>query len=419
MAWRIDKGILRGEIDNTERGRVTGKLWLVGWSEPIILDLQGDAWPDIAGTKLSFTNPEPRPQFIREGFRREQQGMVGDITASKKSKVYVQGPSEEVGRAYAEGRINELPAVWKNTLYIEWYDQINGRVLIESAEFQMTVSEASWELDEDDHEAQMMLNLQAMRDYLATIIRREEPKPETEAKWPEDMSEEEWEEGLQASDRLTDAAMEAAEKFADDPDAREKEAYVMGWDQVDDDEPIDRPWLDEIDLDAEDEDDEGEAWKHADDDPSSSKSFSDAFSEDESETDESAIDEFERDQHPLQKLAQDYALKATNVLEELGIEDRGEDPDHPADVFCRNAYQIMGKLAGVLNSGTHEMPRGMILATTKRCMNWADEGMAALRQLSALHPEPQAQQAFSELLQELAALREGIVQLRTNLQDES
>ena len=172
MAWRIDRGILRGEIDNTERGRVTGKLWLVGWSEPITLDLQGDAWPDIAGTKLTFTNPEPRPQFIREGFRRDQQGMVGDITASKKAKVYVQGPSEDVGRAYAEGRSNELPAVWKNTLYIEWYDQTNGRVLIESSEFQMTVSEPSWELDEDDHEAQMMINLQAMRDYLATVIQR-------------------------------------------------------------------------------------------------------------------------------------------------------------------------------------------------------------------------------------------------------
>jgi len=111
-------------------------------------------------------------------------------------------------------------------------------------------------------------------------------------------------------------------------------------------------------------------------------------------------------------------MHATDVLEGLGIEDRGENPDHPADVFCRNAYQIMGKLAGVLNSGSHAMPKGMILATTKRCMNWADEGLAALKQLSALHPEAQAQQAFSELLQELAALREGIVQLRTDLQDE-
>ena len=55
----------------------------------------------------------------------------------------------------------------------------------------MTVSEPSWELDEDDHEAQMMINLQAMRDYLATVIQREEPNPETEAKWPEEMSEEE------------------------------------------------------------------------------------------------------------------------------------------------------------------------------------------------------------------------------------
>jgi hypothetical protein len=79
----------------------------------------------------------------------------------------------------------------------------------------------------------------------------------------------------------------------------------------------------------------------------------------------------------------------------------------------------MGKLAGVLNGGSHQMPRGMILATTKRCINWADEGMSALKQLAALHPGADSQQAFEELTQELAELREGIVKLRLDMQGEA
>jgi hypothetical protein len=30
MAWRLNKAVVRGEIDNRTKGVVTGKIWLIG-----------------------------------------------------------------------------------------------------------------------------------------------------------------------------------------------------------------------------------------------------------------------------------------------------------------------------------------------------------------------------------------------------
>ena len=87
MALRLDTAVIRGEIDNTTRGNVRGKIWLVGRDEPIVLDLRGDAWRDVAGCKVTFTNPKPEAQASTACLQAKQQGFVGDITASRKVKV--------------------------------------------------------------------------------------------------------------------------------------------------------------------------------------------------------------------------------------------------------------------------------------------------------------------------------------------
>ena len=48
MAWRIDKAVVRGELDNRVRGRVTGRIWFVERAEPVVLELQGNCWRDLA-----------------------------------------------------------------------------------------------------------------------------------------------------------------------------------------------------------------------------------------------------------------------------------------------------------------------------------------------------------------------------------
>lgn len=181
MAWRFDKCVTHGEIDNTVQGRVTGKLWLLGREQPMILDLAGDAWPDLAGCRLTFVNPNPlsQPQYD-EGLSMHQTGSVGDITASMKLKKLLV-PEEEWMKALEEKRFHEVPWVLSNSLYLEWFSDRNGRVVIQTTDYKLEVSDRCWEADENDQAAQQAINDENMRAYMEDLGRmfNEEP-PEAE-----------------------------------------------------------------------------------------------------------------------------------------------------------------------------------------------------------------------------------------------
>jgi hypothetical protein len=163
--------VIRGEIDNTERGRVTGTIWLLGRDQPMTLDLAGDAWPDLAGCKMTFvnTNPLPQPEYD-EGLRMRQTGSAGDITASQKLKKLLV-PEGGWMKAIEERRFHEIPWVLSNSLYLEWYSDSNGRVVIQSTDYEITVSEKKWEADPDEQAAQQAINEANMRTYMEDLAR--------------------------------------------------------------------------------------------------------------------------------------------------------------------------------------------------------------------------------------------------------
>src|SRR6476619_4357286 len=89
MAFRIEDCIVRGEIDNRQKGIVRGKIWLEGRKDPVVLELKGNAWPDLAGCKLTFKNPGKRyVHYKLDTVEPQQKGRVGDLTASRKMRVY-------------------------------------------------------------------------------------------------------------------------------------------------------------------------------------------------------------------------------------------------------------------------------------------------------------------------------------------
>jgi hypothetical protein len=133
MAWRIDKQVIRGEIDNRTPGRVTGWLWFLGRDEPVELDLEGNAGRDVAGHRLRFSNPQPEPDDL-EGLATLQKGSVGDFTASRKVKI-PDCPIEEIGE-YSR-RDEMFPWHWGNSLYFEWFSERNGRVVIEATNYEL------------------------------------------------------------------------------------------------------------------------------------------------------------------------------------------------------------------------------------------------------------------------------------------
>lgn len=171
MAWRFDKMVIRGEIDNTVRGSVTGTLWLLGREQPMTLDLVGDAWPDLAGCKLTFENPNPVPQTqYDDGLALIQTGSVGDITASQKLKKLLV-PEEVWMKALEERRFHEVPWVLSNSLYLEWFSDRNGRIVIQTTDYVLHISERQWEPDADEQAAQQAINEENMRAFMEDAAR--------------------------------------------------------------------------------------------------------------------------------------------------------------------------------------------------------------------------------------------------------
>lgn len=163
MAWRIDEQVVRGEINNRIRGQVTVRLWLAGCDGLVALTLQGNCWRDLAGRKLEFTNPEPRPGGI-DACSIAPTGVTGDITASRKVKV-PDIPLDKIGEYYAAKK--PFPWHWGNSLYFEWFSETNGRMVIESASYELKiVGEAAWEMTEAEEAAQQKANGVALTGFL-------------------------------------------------------------------------------------------------------------------------------------------------------------------------------------------------------------------------------------------------------------
>ncbi|MCX6878630.1 MAG: hypothetical protein NTW21_33165 [Verrucomicrobia bacterium] len=405
MAWRIDQAVVRGEIDNTVEGRTTGRIWLAGVAAPLQLSLDGDCWRDLAGTRLRFDNPAPRPGPETVGLTVDQSGVIGDMTASRKCKLL--RVSDEEAQALCREQ-KEIPYEWRNTLYLEWFSECNGRVVIESSTFTLTISAHEWELDEDAEAAQKLANLNAMRDFMTLVIQRsdaEEPGAEPAG----ELDEFAWEERLKESDRLTEAYQEVLEKYLDDEDSERKEAFVMGWDGL-----LDA--LAERDEAAEDRDFDDD---DDDDDLLLGNIFDDEGDDDDFD-DEDGFDEFdddcgipfdESDSHPLQVSAQALAIRAVDLLE------RDDGPGSPSYLLITNLLQVSGKLASVLNGqgcGYHP-ETGFVLAVLKRCLNWLNEALGACQELHEATRDPAMLVGFSHLQAAAFQIRDGIVELRRNL----
>lgn len=407
MALRLDTAVIRGEIDNTTRGNVRGKIWLVGHDAPIILDLRGDAWRDVAGCRVTFTNPKPEAQANVAGLQIRQQGFVGDITASRKVKVPTVS-EEEWTTAYKEGRFAEVPTEWRNSLYLEWFSKTDGRIVVESASFDLTVSEWIWEMDAADEEAQKMANMQAMRTWLAGVILRPESAEDADADGDDgfDDSEEAWEDSLKQSDRLNDAYSEALEKYGDESFDDDRVSFVMGWDHM-----LGRDGPGSGDPD---EEEDGESWKE------SAESMPDLTAEELEEIVEEFIDDESPERHPLHKRSYELVLRLlTELKEERADNAETSEGDTALDRFIRNTMNISGKLAGAL--GTRRFRgsenRGYTLAILRRCLNWANEALAALNELMDAAAWKDRQDVLNEFRAELFALRDGMTDLRKELRE--
>ncbi|HRZ38201.1 MAG TPA: hypothetical protein P5534_17800 [Candidatus Paceibacterota bacterium] len=229
MAFRIHDSVARGEIDNRIKGVVRGRLWLEGRPEPVVLELRGNAHPDLAGCLLTFTNPQPRPRPSHiEGLAPVQRGTIGDLTASRKVRVFDIPTEEALGMI----RRNEKPPErLANALYLEWFSEANGRVVIESANYVLEISPPEWRLTPQD-EARRAQEAEAgmagfIRTLDETIQRHQLGQKDPDLEW----DEHDYERFMREADARTDKYGELLDKYGHSDEAQERIEREMGWDR--------------------------------------------------------------------------------------------------------------------------------------------------------------------------------------------
>ncbi|MFH1108390.1 MAG: hypothetical protein V1790_04215 [Planctomycetota bacterium] len=111
MAWRPNKHLLEGELDNSTPDKVTGWMTFAGLDRKVTFELDGNFHRDIRGAKIRFRGDgnadDPEAASYMEDFALKQTGKVGDITAGLPPRDY------------------------SSTPYLEWYSEENGRVVLE------------------------------------------------------------------------------------------------------------------------------------------------------------------------------------------------------------------------------------------------------------------------------------------------
>jgi hypothetical protein len=377
MAWRIHEKVTHGEIDNRHPGVVEGRIWMAGSEEPILLHLKGNCWSDLAGCFFSFRNPAAREDLLLN-LAPVQDGVVGDMTASRKVRVPTV-TSEELQELI---RTNQpIPTQLGNALYLEWFSEANGRVVLEAAHYQFEISPPEWRMTPEQEEEQRRQNQENLQEFLQNLVNQQSYLEITEGEEDEaePLDEFEWERLLRKSDQITDEYLAALEKFRDDPDCDRRVAEAMGWDWLleEGDLPEENPLYDFV------KEATGSDILHGVEDEAFLEE-EDEQDEDEEEDEEMFDDEDEG--HPLAIRARELACHLFQMTEERGLL-KSQDATLLSLLTCSNA--TAAKLAGALSaiSPDGDTDYGFVIATLKRSLTPLHQAIAAADRVADRVPE--------------------------------
>ena len=391
MALRIEDSVVRGEIDNRVKGIVRGRVWIDGRADPIIIELEGNAWPDLAGCLLTFTNPRPRdPHQHLDSLHSLQRGTIGDLTASRKVRVF-DVPMEQALEMCR--RQEKPPEHIANSVYLEWFSEANGRVVIESADYEVAISAPEWRMTPDEEQHRAKQAAAGMKGFMQRLNDAVEAHRRS-LKDPEDnWDEQDYEKFLKESDARTDKYMELLDKYGNSEEAQEKIAKEMGWDDGDAETAEERAeWVEEM----------NEVLENVQDVP-----------EPEPDPAREGIDWIRTENgdiaHPLQHRCFESVIRVHHQIKSLGLE---ETSDRDLEQFI-GEFQITGaKLAGALGNIVRGDPfpePAFTVAYLKRALDHLHKAQTGLEAVAPKGFLPPAM--LADARKELFEIREGILRL--------
>jgi len=390
MAFRIHDSVVRGEIDNRTKGVVRGKIWVEGRAEPVVLELQGNAWPDLAGCRLTFTNPRQLlPHEHLASLHSTQRGSIGDLTASRKVRVFDVPLEEALDMIH---RKEKPPEHMANSLYLEWFSEANGRVVIESADYELAISAPAWRLTPEEETRRAEQAAAGMVDFMGRLAKAVEEQQRGQKEPEQEWDEHDYEKFLKECDARTEKYAELMDKYGDSEEAEAKIAGEMGWDRSEADLENERRRIEEINSLCE---------AAADEPPPETDPHREGI--DWIRTEDGDL------RHPLQHRCFESAVKFSKQAGKLGREEFG---DKDLDQFLFEFQTTGAKLAGALNTlarGQGFRDSAFTVACLKRALDHLHKSQAGLEAVDPKHllPGPMIAEGRKELFE----IREGILAL--------
>lgn len=361
MALHLGDAVTRGFVDNREKGRVRGMLWLRGRSRPLQLDLEGDAHPDLAGRRVHFRRLDaPLALAGVPELSGVQRGRLGDLTARRPVQVPTL-PGLTAGSHPWGKRTSAVQTI--EAFYLEWFMPSHRRVVVEMLDFSMRRSRPVWTPTEADERKRAQAVEAAWRRYLAEwdafIARLDRSVKDPEEAW----DEYDYERFLKVCEARSEKYNELVERYGDSPEARARIARDMGWE-------IDETLLEE-DLDEEDVlgPEEAELFG-SQPDPDPAREGVDWVRTPDGEI-----------CHPLEVRWAELLQRVEGALQQhLG---RAEFSAHPEAIALLAQFRLTGsRLTGALRGvawGETELEAGLVVACLKRALHGLHETHRCLR----------------------------------------
>ncbi len=385
MAWRLGKSIVKGEIDNRIKGRISGRLWLLGRDEAVELSLTGNCLRDVAGCKLSFDNPHPQ-MGENVHLHGMQGGVAGEMTASRKIRV-LDVSLKQANEMRLAGKA--VPEHRGNCLHLEWFSRRDGRVVIEASHFRLIISEPYWSMSKHEEGRQVDANHRALESWLGRHNLKPARLPDQDR--GESMDEFAWERHLREADARADRFSRLLEQYMDEPDRDRIIAREMGW-----------IWLEEA-MDQ-------ESRSHGRlVDPMNPADLPEAQPNPLTEGVDWILNAEGRVVHPLVDLTHALSMGLWHYCQDHGL--LGQDGDADLHDMLFETQTLGIKLAGALNGLAYDgvMEAGFVVACLKRALVYFDGAVAAAAKVRAkgtLDPK-----RLADFRQALFLVREQVLRL--------